>query len=36
MWEQILDKLINEDALLLAKFLRDEKKELKPRIANII
>ena len=29
---QTLDTLINEEALLLAKFLRDEKKEWKPRL----
>jgi hypothetical protein len=29
---QTLDTLINEEALLLAKFLRKEKKEWKPRL----
>ena len=33
---QTFDTLINEEALLLAKFLRNEKKEWNPRIANII
>lgn len=32
---QILDTLINEEALLLAKYLRNEKKKWNPRIANI-
>ena len=32
---QTLDTLINEEALLLAKFLRNERKEWNPRIANI-
>ena len=32
---QTLDTLISEEALLLAKFLRDERKEWNPRIANI-
>jgi hypothetical protein len=30
---QTLDTLINEEALLLAKFLRDERKTWAPRIA---
>ena len=30
---QTLDTLISEEALLLAKFLRDERNEWKPRIA---
>jgi hypothetical protein len=29
---QILDTLINEEALLLAKFLRNERKDWNPRI----
>jgi hypothetical protein len=33
--KQTLETLINEEALLLAKFLRDERKEWKPRIASI-
>jgi len=32
---QTLDTLINEEALLLAKFLREEKKEWKPRLPTI-
>jgi hypothetical protein len=32
---QTLDTLINEEALLLAKFLRNERKEWNPRVANI-
>lgn len=32
---QTLETLINEKSLLLAKFLRNERKEWKPRIANI-
>lgn len=32
---QTLDTLINEEALLLARFLRNEKKEWKPRLPNI-
>jgi hypothetical protein len=31
---QTLETLINEEALLLAKFLRNEKKEWKPRIGK--
>ena len=30
--KQTVETLINEEALLLAKFLRDEKKEWKPRL----
>jgi hypothetical protein len=33
--KQTLETLINEEALLLAKFLRNERKEWKPRIASI-
>jgi hypothetical protein len=32
---QTLDTLINEEALLLAKFLRNERKEWTPRIPNM-
>jgi hypothetical protein len=32
---QTLDTLINEEALLLAKFLRNERKEWNPRIVGI-
>jgi len=32
---QTLDTLINEEALLLAKFLRKERKEWIPRIADL-
>jgi hypothetical protein len=32
---QTLDTLINEEALLLAKFLRKEKKEWNPRIPQV-
>jgi hypothetical protein len=32
---QTLDTLINEEALLFAKYLRDERKEWIPRLANI-
>jgi len=32
---QTIDTLINEEALLLAKYLRNEKKKWNPRIANI-
>jgi hypothetical protein len=32
---QTLDTLINEEALLLAKYLRNERKEWNPRIANV-
>ena len=32
---QTLDTLINEEALLLAKFLRAEKKEWKPRLPTL-
>jgi hypothetical protein len=32
---QTIDTLVNEEALLLVKFLRTEKKEWNPRIANI-
>lgn len=32
---QTLDTLVNEEALLLAKFLRNERKEWNPRIANV-
>lgn len=32
---QTIDTLINEEALLFAKFLRNEKKEWNLRIANI-
>jgi len=32
---QTLDTLINEEALLLAKYLRNEKKEWKPRILKV-
>ena len=34
--KQTLDTLINEEALLLAKFLRNERKEWKPRIALLV
>jgi hypothetical protein len=33
---QTLDTLINEEALLLAKFLRNERKEWLPRIPNLL
>jgi hypothetical protein len=33
--KQTLDTLINEETLLLAKFLRNEQKEWKPRIPAI-
>jgi len=33
--KQTLDTLINEEALLLAKFLRNEKKEWNPRISSL-
>ena len=33
--KQTLDTLINEEALLLAKYLRNERKEWKPRIGSI-
>jgi len=33
---QTLDTLINEEALLLAKFLRNERKKWNPRIPNLI
>jgi hypothetical protein len=33
--KQTLDILINEEALLLAKFLRNERKDWNPRIVNI-
>ena len=33
---QTLDTLISEEAFLLAKHLRNEKKEWEPRIAGII
>jgi len=32
---QTLEWLINEEALLLAKFLRNERKEWNPRITNL-
>ncbi|HDQ06723.1 MAG TPA: hypothetical protein ENN36_08405 [Candidatus Bathyarchaeota archaeon] len=32
---QTLDTLINEESLLLAKFLRKEKKEWKPILPNL-
>jgi hypothetical protein len=32
---QEIETLINEEALLFAKFLRNETKEWKPRIASI-
>jgi len=32
---QTLDTLINEEALLLAKFLRKERKEWSPRMVNL-
>lgn len=32
---QSLGTLINEEALLLAKFLRNERKEWTPRIVNL-
>jgi hypothetical protein len=32
---QTLDTLINEESLLLAKFLRKERKKWNPRIVNI-
>jgi hypothetical protein len=34
--KQTLDTLISEEALLLAKFLRNERKEWKPRIALLV
>jgi len=34
--KQTLETLINEEALLLAKFLRDEKESWNPRIVNLI
>jgi hypothetical protein len=33
--KQTLDTLINEEALLLAKYLRNEKEKWIPRMANI-
>jgi hypothetical protein len=33
--KQTLEILINEEALLLAKFLRNERKDWKPRIASV-
>ena len=33
--KQTLDTLINEEALLLSKYLRNEKKEWKPRISTV-
>lgn len=33
--KQTLDTLINEEALLLAKYLRNERKEWKPRIVSL-
>lgn len=33
--KQTVGTLINEEALLLAKFLRNEKKEWNPRIPNM-
>jgi len=33
--KQTLDTLINEEALLLAKFLRNERKDWKPRLADL-
>jgi hypothetical protein len=33
--KQTLDTLINEEALLFAKFLRSEKKEWNPRMPRI-
>jgi len=32
---QTIETLINEEALLLAKFLRDERKEWTPRLPNV-
>lgn len=34
--KQEIERLINEEALLLAKYIRNETKEWKPRIANIL
>jgi len=33
--KQTLDTLINEEALLLAKYLRNERKEWQPRISTV-
>jgi hypothetical protein len=33
--KQTLDTLINEEALLLAKFLRNERREWNPRLPQI-
>lgn len=33
--KQTLDTLINEEALVLAKFLRNERKEWNPRLVDI-
>ena len=32
--KQILETLVNEEAILLAKFLRYERKEWNPRLSN--
>ncbi len=32
--KQIIETLINEETLLLAKFVRDERKKWIPRVAN--
>jgi len=34
--QQEIETLINEEALLLAMFLRDEKQSWKPRIAHLV
>jgi hypothetical protein len=33
--KQILDRLISEESILLAKYLREERKEWKPRLPFI-
>jgi hypothetical protein len=33
--KQTIDTLISEEAMLLAKYLRNEKKNWNPRIANL-
>jgi len=33
--KQSIETLINEEALLLAKFLRNERKKWKPRLVNV-
>jgi len=34
--KQTLDTLISEEALLFAKFLRNERKEWNPRLPNVL